>query len=68
MNQKKKAVILYCLTYKGWSNKDFSKVAGISIPTMDRRMSNPETFSLREIRIMTDGVPLSPEQLKDLVS
>lgn len=67
-SKKKKAVIVYCLAYKGWSNKDFSRVAGISVPTMDRRMANPESFSLREIRILRKDVPLSKEQLDDLTS
>ena len=66
MNQKKKAVIEYCRIYKGWTPKDLAKVLCISERTIYKRLDNPDTLTLSEIRVIRKDVPLSKEQLDDL--
>lgn len=64
---RRKAVIEYCLAYKGWDDKKLEKELGISHTTRIARMNDIDTFSMGDIQTIIKGVPLSPQQISILL-
>ena len=64
---RKKAVILFCLAWKGWDDKRLEKELGISHSTKSARLKDVDTFSLGELTKIVHGVPLSEILISELL-
>ena len=57
-----RAIIRYCIDYKGWDPNRVEKELGWCRQTRRNRMESPKTMNLRELRLILKGVPLTPGQ------
>ena len=60
---KSKAVIDYCLSYKGWDDAKTEKELNIGKSARLARQKDFSKYSIGEIRKIIHGVPLSPYQV-----
>lgn len=64
---KSKAVIDYCLSYKGWDDLRTEKELNIGRSARLARQKDTSRYSIAEIRQIIHGVPLSPYQISTLL-
>ena len=60
---KSKAIIDYCLSYKGWDEERMEKELGIGKSARLARKKDFSKYSIGEIRKIIHNVPLSPYQV-----
>lgn len=64
---KKKAILQFCLDWKGWDDKRLEKELGISHSTRSSRFKDVDTFSLGELTKIIHGVPLTQNLISELL-
>lgn len=60
LNDTARAIIAKGMAYRNLSSEDIQKMLDISKSTLERRMADPATFTLREIQVLSINLHLNP--------
>lgn len=60
LNDTARAIIAKGMAYRNLSSEDIREMLDISKATLERRMADPATFTLREIQVLSINLHLNP--------